>query len=285
MTDETKFSGCLFSNPRHFNLNYSINPYMKEGNIDTEKAYEQWSHTVRSMRQKADVATVNYDTFEPVKTSTPNLPDIVFCANQGLSVPGSGYILANMNNEERKAETDYFKMWAEHKGYEVRELEDDITFEGEGDAKWHPKRDILWMGYGYRTDESAVDRIDSMIDAEVKSLELKSQYFYHLDVCFEPLDSETALVVREAFDETGMEKIRSEFSTVLEVPDSDIRTMGGNCARMDLNSVLIDRRNSQTADMLQNNGYEVHTVNTGEYMKSGGSVDCMFIRIPQISTY
>lgn len=275
-----KFSGCLFSNPRYFDLNYSINPYMKGDDIDTQEAYEQWSQTVKSMRRKSYVETVNYDTFETTETSTSELPDIVFCANQALSVPGSGYILANMNNEERRAETDYFEMWAEHKGYEVRKLEGDVTFEGEGDAKWHPNRDTLWMGYGYRTDKSTVDEIDSMLGAEVKSLELKNQYFYHLDVCFEPLDSETALVVREAFDETGISKIKSEFSNLLEVPNSDIRTMGGNCARMDLNSVLIDHRNSETSDMLRNHGYEVHTVDTSEYIKSGGSVDCMFIRIP-----
>lgn len=280
VNNEERFSGRLFANPRHFDVNYQINSYMKDEDIDTELAYNQWANIIKKMRKKTTVQIVNYDTFEPNSDPTSRLPDIVFCANQALSIPSNGYILANLKNDQRKAESEYFKMWARHRGYNVREIDEGIDFEGEGDAKWHPNRECLWVGHGYRTDIQAAREIDKMVDSRVRTLELTDEHFYHLDVCFEPITEEVVVIIKEAFSKTGIEKIRDQFSTIIEIPDNDVKTMGGNCSRIGSDSVMIDKRNGQTKELLEDHGFDVLQVDTGEYIKSGGSVDCLFVNIP-----
>lgn len=281
MEENMEFSGVLFSDPRHFEIDYKINPYMKDVSINKKKAYQQWFNTIRKIRKYDTVSVVDFETFDPKKVPVSKLPDIVFCANHGVPVPKENeYILSNMKKDQREQEPQYFRNWAEHNGYNVRSIKKGVSFEGEGDAKWHPNRDILWVGYGYRTDEEAVDIIDNMIDSEVKRLTLNSEYYYHLDVCFEPLDKNTVVIIEEAFDQDDITKIKSEFRNVIKVPDEDLETMGGNCARLDDNNVIIDKQNNRTKSMIEQNGFNVITTDTSEFMKSGGSVDCMFVRVP-----
>lgn len=275
-----RFSGYLFSNPRYFRIDYDINPYMSGSDVDSGTAYGQWADLITKVRDQKKVETVEYKTFYETTTPVDELPDIVFSANHGFPVPDRGYIVSNMATAVREVETSYFIQWAKHNDYEVIEIDSELYFEGSGDAKWHPERELVWFGYGYRSDEKVADELEDILDANVKKLEMQSEKYYHLDVCFEPLDRDTALVVTDAFNERDMSKIRSEFSNIISVPENDIRTLGGNCASIGDNLVLIDKRNQKTIEEIENSGFLTTKVDTGEFMKSGGSADCMFVRIP-----
>ena len=122
--------------------------------------------------------------------------------------------------------------------------------------------------------------INELLDAVVIPLELVSDEFYHLDVCFTPIDQDTVLIVEDAFTETGLDAINSLFSTVLCVPERETGTMAGNCARIRPSTIAIDEQNTETARMLEEHGVSVVTVDTSEFQKSGGSVDCLFLRLP-----
>jgi cytidine deaminase (EC 3.5.4.5) len=74
--------------------------------------------------------------------------------------------------------------------------------------------------------------------------------------------------------------INSLFSTVLCVPERETGTMAGNCARIRPSTIAIDEQNTETARMLEEHGVSVVTVDTSEFQKSGGSVDCLFLRLP-----
>lgn len=252
---------------------------MEKTDIDKEKAYRQWKGSIRRLRKEDRILTVNYETFNQKYKKASEYPDIVFCANHGLALPKSKkYLISNMNNVERKLEPEYFALWAQNHGYDVIKMNNNINFEGEGDAKWHPDRNILWIGHGFRTNKKAVREISSIVDAEVKSLRLTSNYYYHLDLCFEPVNSNTAIVVDDAFTEDGISKLNENFKNLIMVPESDIETMGGNCSRVN-GKVVIDSQNKETIKVIEDRGFEVIKVETSEFMKAGGSIDCLFMRI------
>lgn len=273
----SKDNGFLFADPKFFDVNYQINPYMTD-EVDLAESWKQWGVTVSTFRQhSSNVQTVDYQTFPTERHPVTTLPDMVFSANHAMAIPNDGFILSNMRNKERQPEPTYFKKWARYNNYTIRSI--DSFFEGEGDAKWDLNNDLLWLGYGVRTERGAVEEIDNIVDLPVRELELESEYYYHLDVCFEPLSEDDALYIPEAFSDASLDKLHSVFNNMIEVPESDKRTLGGNCALVD-DTVIADRCNKETISRLRENGYDVETVDTGEFMKSGGSVDCLFLRIP-----
>lgn len=275
-----KFNGFLFSNPKFFDVNYKINPYM-HGSVDKYKSWSEWSKIVYKFRKyNRSVHAVDYQTYDRGKRNIENLPDVVFVANHAMPVPDDGFILANMNDKEREPEPYYFNEWADYNDYNVRTINENLSFEGCGDAKWHPEENKVWMGHGIRTDEQAVNRVDDMINAEVEKLELQTDDYYHLDVCFEPLGKNEAVYIPEAFSSDSVQKIENAFDNLIEVCDEDKETMGGNCALIEKNRVFIDKVNNCTAKKLRSEGYKTVHVDTEEFMKAGGSVDCLFLRVP-----
>lgn len=277
--NRNEFSGLLFSDPTHFRVEYKINPYM-EPTVDVKQARSNWVETIRKTRQYTFVQTVDYETFITSNVPISHLPDVVFVANHALPLPNGKYILANLKPDERKDEPQYFDQWATHNGYNVVDLKPGIDFEGQGDSKWHPKKNLLWVGYGQRTDKKAVEEIKQHTNATVIGLELTSPLYYHLDVCFTALDKDSVIIIPEAFTNEAYEKINSVFQTVYHVPQVDYDTMGGNSSRIAEDTIMIDYKNEQTIQLLEDYGYDVVSVDTTEFQKSGGSVDCLSIRLP-----
>lgn len=275
------FDSLLFVQPDEFRVEYDINAYMRPG-VDPENARRQWRAVVASVREHTPVTIADYSTLS-VADARPvgGLPDTVFCANHGVPVPGTdSFVCSRMAHDERVDEVAHFRAWAGERGYDCITLDGGIAFEGAGDAKWHPGGDRLWVGHGPRTDRAAVAQLDALLDADVVPLELVSELYYHLDVCFTPLDPETVLIVEEAFTADGISRIERAFETVLPVPEADTDTMGGNCSRIGPGIVAIDEANTATMERLERHGYSTVPVDTSEFRKSGGSVDCLFLRLP-----
>lgn len=267
----------LFSRPTDFRVAYEINPYMTTG-VDADRALSQWEHIVQTASEHATVRTVDYSTYE-VGSPVPDisaLPDAVFCANHALPIRGSSqFILSTMANKERQGEPAYFEQWAEQSGYETVSVAG--AFEGAGDGKWDIGSHTLWLGYGQRTTEKAVREITHLLDADVIPLSLVSPEYYHLDTCFTLLGADTALIIPEAFTPAGLETINSAFETVHTVPESDRKTLGGNCCLLDDSVVMTDQTNTATIELLEEQSYTVVTVDTSEFLKAGGSIDCLFV--------
>ncbi|MES3161689.1 MAG: arginine deiminase-related protein [Halorubrum sp.] len=273
----------LFATPTHFAVDYEINPYMRP-DVDHERAETQWEALVDLFDDLAD-ATV-FDA-EAIRTAleaddgsiTPpeELPDMVFCSNHALSIPGEDrFVLAQMATEERRGEPVYFERWATAAGYEVSRLDTDAAFEGCGDARWHPGRDLLWGGYGQRSELDAYRELADRFGIDVVPLELTDPAYYHLDVCFSAIDETTALVCPDAFTERGQAKVDRLFETVIEVPAT--AAQGGfacNCHSIGGDLVVIQETNDATIGRLEEHGYETVRVATDEFMKAGGSVACL----------
>ena len=266
----------LLTTPDHFEVAYVINPHMagNVGEVDRDRARRQWE-ALRDAYERVgmEVATV---------PGAAGLPDMVFCANQTLPylTPGGekGVVVGRMHAAQRKAETDHYARFFEAEGYEVRTLDPDLPgdFEGMGDALWHPGRYLLWGGYGYRTSRQVYDRLGDALGFPVLPLKLEDPDFYHLDTCLCPLSEDTALVYPGAFDADGLAAIHEHFPRVIEAPEGEARDLlACNAHCPDGEHVIIQTGCETTNGLLRDAGFTVVEVETGEFLKSGGSVFCL----------
>ncbi|MCT9097367.1 arginine deiminase-related protein [Haloarchaeobius sp. HME9146] len=278
----------LLVRPTYFDVHYDINPYMG-GEVDGERALAQWRELKRIYDQSAASVTVldPAETWDAVRDESgvdpERLPDMVFSANHGLATPdGTGVILSRMATEERAGEPAHFAAWCREQGYDVLDAPPHL-FEGTGDAIWHPGKELLWGGYGVRTDRAVYDDLAARLGVPVVTLELTSEHYYHLDVCFAPLDEKTVLIQPEAFTDDGLQTIHSMFERVLTVPREESRDgLACNCHCIDGETVVLGAGNPRTEQVLADAGYRPVPVETGEFQKAGGSVCCLKLQLGRL---
>lgn len=274
--DRVEPASLLMCAPTYFDVKDVKNPFMC-GNVskcDTVLAGRQWEEL------KAIYERLGYtvQTLPPAK----DVEDMVFAANQvlpGHRADGSKFvILSNMVHESRRREVPLYADWFATQGYEILRISDDFAygprFEGQGDAIWHPGKQLLWGGYGHRTERAAYERISELTGAMVLLLELVNDKCYHLDTSLCVLDQKTALIYPAAFSKDGIGLLRAVFEDLIEVPDDEALNFAGNAIGLGKH-VVLQKGSVQTCRKLRDAGYEPIEVDTSEFMKSGGSVFCM----------
>lgn len=271
----------LMASPEHFRVAYVINPHMAEnvGTVDAGAAQAQWE-AIRAAYERLGVAV---DVLE----ADPEFPDLVFCANQTLPFvetvnlgeePRYGVVLSRMHAEQRRGEVELLCAHFAGRGYDLYTLPTELTgsFEGMGDALWHPGRRLLWGGYGFRTDRRVYAHLAEVTGAPVLKLRLDDPDFYHLDTCLALLREDAALWYPGAFDAEGRALLESVIPTLLEVPEDEARHLFAcNAHCPDGEHVLIQEGCEATEELLRTNGFTPVPLDTSEYLKAGGSVFCM----------
>ena len=270
----------LMVDPKFFEVDYEINPYMdEEVEVDSEEARNQHEELVKKYR---DELGLDVHVVDPVE----GLPDMVFAANHGFAYKDSGKVKvlpAKMEHEEREDEVEPVMRELEELGFEVLE-QPEYVFEGSGDAMQHPEQGKIWVGHGQRTEGEAVERIQETTGLETVGVELETEHFYHLDTCFEHLDKDTALVNPEAINEEDLSKIEDVYEKTIEVAPDEADKMAGNAHCPDGKNIIIHEEAEKTANELDSKGYNVITTDTSEYLKSGGSVYCMKLQLSDLTT-
>ncbi|BBM70126.1 dimethylarginine dimethylaminohydrolase family protein [Rhodothermus marinus] len=260
----------------HFDVEYVINPHMEGhvGQVDRALARRQWEALRDTYR------TLGFEVH--VLDGVPGLPDMVFCANQTLPfLRGDGergVVLSRMHAPQRRDEVPHIARFFEQQGYALVSIPDEVpgSFEGMGDALWHPGHALLWGGYGFRTDQAVYEWLARELGVRVVALHLTDPDFYHLDTCLSLLDAGTALYVPAAFDEAGRALLHRLIPNLIEVPEREARELlACNAHCPDGRHVLIQQGCTETVARLRAAGFEPIELDTGEFLKSGGSVFCM----------
>ncbi len=268
----------LMCDPEHFEVKDVKNAFMQGqiDGVDRALARKQWQALQKSFQMGG--------TPVHVLPPEPDLEDMVFAANQalvGVSEDGVKYVvMGRMRYASRQREVVHYRKWFEQNGYKVLELPEPVSpdkavvFEGHGDAIWHPGKQLLWGGYGHRTDSAAYPILSDLIGVKVLMLRLVDSRFYHLDTCFCAVSETTVLAHLPAFDRMGVELIKAVFSDVIEVGLEDANNFACNALALG-NRVFLERGSKATNEALVKRGFDVVEVDCGEFKKSGGSVFCL----------
>jgi N-dimethylarginine dimethylaminohydrolase len=267
-------SGVLMCAPDFYQVLAVKNPYMagRVGSVDLKKARRQWA----SLREAFDAAGMPVSLIAP----TPGLEDMVFCANQSLAGTRPDgekvALLSAMRHPSRRREVEAFEAWYEENGYRVVRLKKSHhSFEGSGDAVWHPGKRLIWGGHGFRSDPEPFEQVAREFHAPVIQLKLVNARFYHLDTCFCPLTPEAVLIHPAAFDAASLELILKIFPIVVTATEHDAAARLACNATVVGRTAILQKGATTVSNHIHALGLGVSEVDTSEFIKSGGSVYCL----------
>jgi len=275
-------SRVLMARPDFFTVESVINPWMKDasGNlnrVDRDLAQAQWA----ALKAAYESIGLGVEVIE----AGDGLPDFCFCANQSFPFHDShgrpGVILSRMKSQTRAPEVAYYERWYSRRGWRLHTLSPAVSsFEGMGDAIWHPAKRVLFGGVGPRTSEAAWPEVSRIADVPVIPLRLEDLAFYHLDTCLACLNAESALWIEAAFDAPSRQRLKAAFPALIDISAADAANFACNAHCPDGRHVLLQRGSAATVSELKRRGFEVMEVETGEFLKSGGSVFCLKLELP-----
>jgi lysine-ketoglutarate reductase/saccharopine dehydrogenase-like protein (TIGR00300 family) len=264
----------LMCSPRHYTVDYVINPWM-EGNIHRSsqtRAQMQWQQLYDILSKRAEV-----DLVEPAQ----GWPDMVFTANAGL-ILNRTVVLSRFYHPERQGEEPLFQKWFEAQGYTVQRLPREVAFEGAGDALLDRAGLWLWAGYGFRTMLEAHPYLAKWLDIEVMSLRLVDKRFYHLDTCFCPLSEGYLLYYPAAFDAYSNRSIELRVPAEKRIAIAEADAVNFACNAVDVDgTIVVNRVSPNLRSQLEERGFSVIETDLTEFLKAGGAAKCLTLRLTE----
>ncbi|MDB5274357.1 MAG: N-Dimethylarginine dimethylaminohydrolase, partial [Chitinophagaceae bacterium] len=155
----------------------------------------------------------------------------------------------------------------------------EFFFEGMGDLLLVPGQFRCLCGHGFRTAFETIRHLEILTDYEIIPLELVNPNFYHLDTCISLIDKDTVLYTPSAFSADSKEKLKKLFTNCIEIPEQEAAhgfALNMHVIRQeDKKTVIIQEGNIETEKILKQLKAEIVSLDTSEYIKSGGSVFCL----------
>ncbi|MCW7944246.1 amidinotransferase [Streptomyces hygroscopicus] len=257
----------LMCRPRHYDVTYSINPWMNPSrSTDAALALRQWEQ----LRDLYLELGHGVEEINPVE----GLPDMVFAANGATVVDGKVFG-ARFRHAERTAEGPAYLRWFEENGYREVLWPEHIN-EGEGDLLTVGRR--ILAGTGFRTDSRAHAEAQEFFGLPVTSLTLVNPRHYHLDTALAVLSDDEVMYYPEAFTPGSRAVLRSLFPNAVIATAEDAAVFGLN-AFSDGRHVLLPTAAKGLQAQLRARGFEPVGVELTELLKAGGSVKCCTLEL------
>ncbi len=257
-----KVTKILMCRPLHFSVDYIINPYMKPHSVDKQKAMSQWRALVKCLKSLG----IQVEIIE----QKLGVPDMVFATDQGV-MHKNKMLLANFRYKERQKERLYYRDWFHRHKYKTVELSNVFSFEG-GDALFID--DMLIIGTGFRAGVASCEEIATTLNIDVMPLRLINPAFYHLDMAFFPLDSETAFYYPPAFSNNSKNLLKRIIPNLYAFTKFEADHYAAN-SFVTGNHVVVQAGIPTFNTKLKKLGKKVHEVDVGEFKKAGGGIHCM----------
>ncbi|MDZ4844219.1 MAG: arginine deiminase family protein [Chitinophagales bacterium] len=283
ITDRKEPRSVLISTPEYFDIVDVKNVHMQDnvGGLDKNLAIQQWND-LKEVYQKWKQSGILDDVLE-IK-GVDGLEDMLFTANQSFPWMLNGkkvVVMSKMRHASREREVPYFRKFYTELGYELLELSGAPHFEGMGDLIPHYGKNLLYGGYGHRTDAAAYKEISELLQVPIVLLKLEDARFYHLDTCFIPVDENTVMLTPAAFQKEDLQELKKLFKNIIEIPDEEADNYFAlnahlvNDAKTREKVAVLQKGTTVMKRELNNLGFEVSEIDTSEYIKSGGSCFCM----------
>lgn len=257
----------LMCRPQHYDVTYSINPWMNpQHSTDTALALSQWEG-LRDLYLELGHVVEEIDPLE-------GLPDMVFAANGATVVDGKVFG-ARFRHAERTAEGPAYLRWLESRGYKDT-LWPEYVNEGEGDILTVGRR--LLAGTGFRTDPRSHAEAQEFFGLPVTSLTLVNPDYYHLDTALSVLSDDEIMYYPAAFSPGSQAVLRAMFPTAVLATAEDAAVFGLN-AFSDGRHVLLPAAATGLHAKLRARGFEPIGVELSELLKAGGSVKCCTLEL------
>nr|WP_255951022.1 dimethylargininase [Streptomyces sp. ODS25] len=255
--------------PAHFQVTYSINPWMDPTKpVDLKLALAQWG----DLRDRYRSLGHTVHELDP----RPGLPDMVFAAN-GATVVGGRVLGARFAYRQREPEAEAHLEWFRSHGYSEIRTPEHVN-EGEGD--FVVTSSYILAGRGFRASPLSHGEAQEFFERPVIGLDLVDPRFYHLDTALAALDdaADEIMYYPGAFSPGSQMVLRRLFPDALAVSEADALAWGLNSVS-DGRHVLLPQGAVGLFEPLRERGYEPIGMDLGEMLKAGGSVKCCTLEL------
>jgi len=248
-------------------LNYSARP-------DYAKALQEYENFLDLL--KKDVAEIHF-----LPGSEKTGLDSVYVRDALITTP-KGVVLCNMGKKERRGEPVAAGEFLSRLGIPVLGA---ITGEGRlegGDLIWLDER-TLAVGQGYRTNEEGIHQLKGLTAGLVDEFTVVPlphwrgpQGVFHLMTMISPVDFDLAVVYSRLLPVPFREWLIDRGMKLVEVPDSEFRSMGCNVLANSPRRCITLAGNPQTKRMLEDQGVQVSEYVGEEISRKGaGGPTCL----------
>lgn len=262
------------------------NPYIDiNHSVDSTEVAAEHAKLVKQFTTRVYVFTIS---------SEVSLPDLVFVANGGLSLPRLPeplILLPYMKYSQRKRELPYLKKMFTTLGVKHMAFpgSSSAPFEGQAEIKWFQGGRLAVAGYGHRSTKKTFELLDKLLQRiytkagitppKILALPLESDNYYHLDVAMLEFDNQ-CIVHKRAFSEKSIGLLKDFLGDqkvhVLDTTDSFCLNSVVDGKNL-ITHKITDAKAKQAIASIT--GLKIKEVNTREFEKSGGSVRCMTLDI------
>lgn len=266
----------LMCEPKAFAVNYEINPWMNSniGKVEYQTAYQQWEALYNKIKNTGAEVVV-------MRNQPKNLPDLVFTANAALIVNNHA-LISHFACLERQPESPIYSQFLEEVGLKSDNyfVDNNIYFEGAGDALLEKETNVLVLGYGFRTSKEAYGYVREFLnnvsrETTLLHAELVNPSFYHLDTCFCPLDNGYVLYYPGAFSQKTINAFQNTFGDkLIPLCEEDADAFGGNAVSLG-NTLILNKASRHLKNQLNMLDINVVESTLDQYMLSGGSAKCL----------
>ena len=262
----------LMCPPQWYDVDYVINPWMA-GNVhrlSRDRAFSQWRQLFEGLRPFADIRVLHAER---------GCPDMTFLAHTALVQHGIAAV-SSFAHAERQPEEAHLRRWLEEAGFLIWETPRETAFEGEGDAIFDDSGRALWAAHGVRTCERSHSHLAAAWHVPVQSLHLTDPRFYHLDTCFTPLHGGFVLYYPDAFDAVSLRRIESVYAADRRIIVTEIEATQFACSVLNIGQDLfMGEVRGTIAERLGVAGFRVHSFPMSEFLRGGGSVRSLTLRL------
>lgn len=257
------------------------NPYIDVAHrVDMAKVTKQHLNLVKALQSTGE-QVVDYRL-----TTSQKLPDIVFVANGGLSLPRLQHpliLLPSMKFAQRQAELPYLQTMYKKLGLPTIAFPGKEVFEGQAELKWFFGGNLAVCGPGFRSTRASfkvlkdffsyIYGIHGLDPPRLLITPLISADYYHLDVAMLEVDDRTCIVHKRSLSTQSIKALRDAGLTVHVINTKDSFCLNAVIS----NGCLITHKlEKDLASKLKTlTGAHLIEVDTSEFEKSGGSVRCM----------
>jgi N-dimethylarginine dimethylaminohydrolase len=256
----------LMCPPTHFDVVYSINPWMDPVKpVDQRLAILQWQR-IRDLYLELGHEV---ELIEPL----PGLPDMVFAAN-GATVVDGRVLVARFRHDERAGEAPAYLDWFGAQGFDVRQA--DRVNEGQGD--FLAFGNLLLAGTGFRSERRSHAETARFFGQQVVGLTLVQDEYYHLDTAMAVLDDRTVMYYPAAFDRDSRRILRKLFPGAIIATAADAAAFGLN-AVSDGRHVVLPAGATGLAAALRERGFVPIGADVSELLRGGGGVKCCTLEL------
>jgi dimethylargininase len=231
------------------------------------------SNPEKSLLQHLTIKTVLIESGFKVHdiSELKNHPNSVFIRDTSLVTP-YGYVKLRMGLESRRGEEDWMAQQFESLGIKrAASISGNGTVEG-GDVILIGS--IAFVGFSKRTNEEGVKQISAILNAmnfEVRSIAVPEP-FLHLGGAMSILSPETVLCCQGIFPIDFFDGFNR-----IEVPGDSF--VSGNVISLGNHEVIAEKTNRSAIEILEYNGYHVHSLDLSEFIKGTGGPSCLILPV------